>query len=180
MKKDLELLLDVMRVVRIANGDREAAEQEPGPRLRLHPTVVPAGPPLRTARDCRCFSRKSRRHQAKPFGITQGRDFRMAAPSVHPAPQPIDSLAGSHEDAESLAPQSGLNKRLPIAQMRPPVVDTDCANPVLRSIEYGLWTPDQRFAYSSCRRNQGPSSLRPFGARSSHWYMPQRPSSPRA
>jgi hypothetical protein len=44
----------------------------------------------------------------------------------------------------------------------------------------------QSAAYSSCRRNQlsGASgvraSLRPSGARSSHWYMPQRPSSPRA
>ena len=34
--------------------------------------------------------------------------------------------------------------------------------------------------YSSWRRNQTPVSLRPLGARSSHWYMPQRPSSPRA
>jgi len=37
------------------------------------------------------------------------------------------------------------------------------------------WLP-----YSSLRRHQMPDSLRPFGARSSHWYMPQRPSSPRA
>ena len=38
-----------------------------------------------------------------------------------------------------------------------------------------------RFPYSSWRRHQGPpASLRPFGARSSHWYMPQSPSSPRA
>src|SRR5580692_9541591 len=34
--------------------------------------------------------------------------------------------------------------------------------------------------YSSCRCHQRPFSLRPFGARSSHGYMPQRPSSPRA
>ncbi len=34
--------------------------------------------------------------------------------------------------------------------------------------------------YSSWRRNQRPVSLRPLGARSSHWYMPHRPSSPRA
>ena len=34
--------------------------------------------------------------------------------------------------------------------------------------------------YSSCRRHQTPSSLRPRGARSSHWYMPQMPSTPRA
>jgi predicted dinucleotide-binding enzyme len=33
--------------------------------------------------------------------------------------------------------------------------------------------------YSSWRRHQTPVSLRPRGARSSHWYMPQRPSSPR-
>ena len=34
--------------------------------------------------------------------------------------------------------------------------------------------------YSSRRRNQRPVSFRPPGARSSHWYMPQSPSSPRA
>src|SRR5262249_16106231 len=36
------------------------------------------------------------------------------------------------------------------------------------------------FPYSSWRRHQMPVSLRPLGARSSHWYMPQRPSTPRA
>src|SRR6266705_5335916 len=36
----------------------------------------------------------------------------------------------------------------------------------------------QRLSYSSWRRHQTPASLRPLGARSSHWYMPQRPSSP--
>jgi hypothetical protein len=35
-------------------------------------------------------------------------------------------------------------------------------------------------SYSSCRRHHAPVSLRPSGARSSHWYMPQRPSRPRA
>jgi len=38
----------------------------------------------------------------------------------------------------------------------------------------------QPFAYSSWRRHQTPASLRPLGARSSHWYMPQKPSTPRA
>ncbi len=38
----------------------------------------------------------------------------------------------------------------------------------------------QRLSYSSWRRHQSPLSLRPRGARSSHWYMPHRPSSPRA
>src|SRR5262245_26020787 len=39
----------------------------------------------------------------------------------------------------------------------------------------------RRFSYSSWRRHQAlPSSFRPLGARSSHWYMPHRPSSPRA
>jgi hypothetical protein len=38
----------------------------------------------------------------------------------------------------------------------------------------------QPLLYSSWRRHQTPVSLRPVGARSSHWYMPQRPSSPRA
>jgi hypothetical protein len=41
---------------------------------------------------------------------------------------------------------------------------------------------DQRLSYSSWRRNQNPGSfsLRPRGARSSHWYVPQSPSNPRA
>src|SRR6202043_282333 len=34
--------------------------------------------------------------------------------------------------------------------------------------------------YSSWRFHQTPVSLRPLGARSSHWYAPQRPSNPRA
>jgi len=38
----------------------------------------------------------------------------------------------------------------------------------------------QRASYSSWRRHQTPVSLRPLGARSSHWYMPHSPSSPRA
>ena len=38
----------------------------------------------------------------------------------------------------------------------------------------------QPLLYSSWRRIQTPVSLRPLGARSSHWYIPQRPSSPRA
>ncbi len=38
----------------------------------------------------------------------------------------------------------------------------------------------QRLSYLSWWRHQMPVSLRPLGAWSSHWYMPQRPSSPRA
>ena len=38
----------------------------------------------------------------------------------------------------------------------------------------------QPLPYSSWRRHQTSVSLRPLGARSSHWYMPQRPSTPRA
>ena len=38
----------------------------------------------------------------------------------------------------------------------------------------------QLLLYSSWRRHQRRVSLRPLGARSSHWYAPQRPSSPRA
>ena len=38
----------------------------------------------------------------------------------------------------------------------------------------------QPWSYSSWRRHQAVVSLRPSGARSSHWYMPQRPSGPRA
>jgi len=37
-----------------------------------------------------------------------------------------------------------------------------------------------RVSYSSCLRHHMPFSLRPLGARSSHWYMPQRMSNPRA
>jgi len=45
---------------------------------------------------------------------------------------------------------------------------------------YGTHDLAQPFAYSSWRRHQTPASLRPLGARSSHWYMPQKPSTPRA
>jgi len=38
----------------------------------------------------------------------------------------------------------------------------------------------QRLPYMSWWRHQMPVSLRPLGARSSHWNMPQRPSRPRA
>src|SRR5262245_59941553 len=38
---------------------------------------------------------------------------------------------------------------------------------------------DQRLSYSSWRRHQTPVSLRPLGARSSHWHMAQRPSNRR-
>lgn len=38
----------------------------------------------------------------------------------------------------------------------------------------------QALPYASWKRHQRPFSLRPCGARSSHWYIPQRPSSPRA
>src|SRR5262245_18358809 len=44
----------------------------------------------------------------------------------------------------------------------------------------GVRDSAQRLPYSSWRRYQTPASLRPLGARSSHWYMPQRPSTPRA
>src|SRR5882757_9795883 len=36
----------------------------------------------------------------------------------------------------------------------------------------------QRLSYSSWRRNQGPVSLRPLGARSSQWYTPKNRSTP--
>jgi hypothetical protein len=52
---------------------------------------------------------------------------------------------------------------------------TDPENPTLDGNDLA-----QRSSYSSWRRHQTPVSLRPLGARSSHWYMPQRPSSPRA
>src|SRR5512132_4424530 len=38
---------------------------------------------------------------------------------------------------------------------------------------------DQTLLYESWCRHQTPVSLRPFGARSSHWYIPQRLSTPR-
>src|SRR5215218_6960397 len=40
--------------------------------------------------------------------------------------------------------------------------------------------PDQALPYASWCRHHTPVSLRPLGARSSHWYMPQRLSTPRA
>ena len=45
----------------------------------------------------------------------------------------------------------------------------DCASSAPHSLSYSSW-----------RCHQKPVSLRPSGARSSHWYMPQRPSIPRS
>ena len=39
---------------------------------------------------------------------------------------------------------------------------------------------DQTLLYESWWRHQTPFSFRPFGARSSHWYIPQKLSTPRA
>jgi hypothetical protein len=56
------------------------------------------------------------------------------------------------------------------------------ANRDTRSATMAIGPGVQAFnrSYSSWRRHHTPVSFRPFGARSSHWYMPQRPSSPRA
>src|SRR5713101_8273405 len=48
-----------------------------------------------------------------------------------------------------------------------------------RSSPFVLVNFAQPLLYSSWRHHQRPVSLRPLGARSSHWYMPQRPSTPR-
>src|ERR1700693_1968480 len=56
--------------------------------------------------------------------------------------------------------------------MRRALPSPDCAN--------DIHDMAQRLSYSLWRRHQTPVSLRPLGARSSHWYMPQRPSTPRA
>jgi hypothetical protein len=70
---------------------------------------------------------------------------------------------------------------------RGPVVATRChmaAGARVHGCASAAWQHDPALSesgsYSSWRRNQIPVSLRPRGARSSHWYMPQRPSSPRA
>jgi hypothetical protein len=48
-----------------------------------------------------------------------------------------------------------------------------------RDVDRATFRTLHSLSYSSWRRNHGPVWLRPFGARSSHWYMPQSPSSPR-
>src|SRR5205814_8828273 len=67
--------------------------------------------------------------------------------------------------------------RSPVPRVRPPVAPP--VAPATPRLGYlgGLAEP---LLYSSWRRHHTPVSLRPLGARSSHWYMPQRPSSPRA
>ncbi len=70
-------------------------------------------------------------------------------------------------------PRAGRRRahRLPARQARVGFWATPCQNRLHDA---------QPLLYSSWRRHQTPVSLRPLGARSSHWYMPQRPSSPRA
>src|SRR5438552_8342121 len=54
-----------------------------------------------------------------------------------------------------------------------------CSQTIRREISRSAPAPNdidrlaQRLSYSSWRRHHMPVSLRPFGARSSHWYMPQ-------
>ena len=102
----------------------------------------------------------------------------------------VFSYARSRKKLEVLAREAGGNARagtpgeaareaevllLAVHWLR---VDEVAAAPACPSI--GISPIDQPFLYSSWRRHHIPVSLRPLGARSSHWYMPQRPSSPRA
>jgi hypothetical protein len=90
-----------------------------------------------------------------------------ARPSQWTAPRPVASTFPARPPASS--------RRVAII----------VANPRRRAdigfvaVERGNMTR-QPLAYSSWRRHHGRASLRPLGARSSHWYMPQRPSNPRA
>jgi hypothetical protein len=64
------------------------------------------------------------------------------------------------------------------SEVRPEAMRREISRP--RGYGTTTTTVAQRLSYSSWRRHQTPVSLRPPGARSSHWYMPQRASSPRA
>jgi hypothetical protein len=61
-----------------------------------------------------------------------------------------------------------------------PIADMDAHQRIVSAALAGEGQVTQRFSYSSWRRHQMSVSFRPLGARSSHWYMPQRPSTPRA
>ena len=90
-----------------------------------------------------------------------------ARPSQWTAPRPVASTlpVRPHRSSRRVA--------IIVANPRP------CANIGFVAVGRGNMTRQPR-SYSSWRRHQGRASLRPLGARSSHWYMPQRPSSPRA
>ena len=67
-----------------------------------------------------------------------------------------------------------------IADMEPHQMTVTTALAKKASAETADTTRGQTFAYSSWRLHHTPVSLRPSGARSSHWYAPHRPSRPRA
>jgi hypothetical protein len=87
-------------------------------------------------------------------------------------------LRGRVPDRDRLSqPQRTRALRRPKPRLAPTVSVPDKP---LRLLQLRVHVSRYGLSYSSCRRHQKPVSLRPSGARSSHWYMPQRPSSPRA
>ena len=87
--------------------------------------------------------------------------------SQRTAPRPVASTFPARPHAAS--------RRVAIIVANP----RRCADIAFVAVERGDMAR-QPWSYSSWRRHHGRASLRPLGARSSHWYMPQRPSSPRA
>ena len=110
----------------------------------------------------------------------------------------IDMLAGPNEDALALfptrvvpLPTAGAPSRSRCSKRRasrrsssrassPRFAGNSATSNVASAGQAAdLGESPQSWSYSSRRRNHGPVSLRPFGARSSHWYIAQSPSTPR-
>ena len=145
-----------------------------------------ADPPPAKRRDVGCTTDLEIVIGLPPLSRFGGNATRSSLERAHPASLPRSSVVvkrcryPSHDSSRSVRQASsrhydctggrGLTRSLRVGPRGVPpiaVVATQTA-----AVQPSL--------YSSWRRNHGPLSLRPSGARSSHWYMPQRTSAPRA
>lgn len=98
------------------------------------------------------------------------------AATCPPLDMPTRCPASSAHSIPSTDPHVGL-----VAAVGRSVPSTPAASTAISTTTRAQHRNGQvRLSYSSWRRHQKPVSLRPSGARSSHWYMPHRASRPRA
>jgi hypothetical protein len=100
-------------------------------------------------------------------------------PSRRPHPRPWSGCSLWWWPAQQVPGRSG-RPRPPEHPPRRTRGQSHAPSPARANDDSGLARQVTHLSYSSWRRHQTPVSLRPLGARSSHGYMPQRPSSPRA
>jgi len=122
---------------------------------------------------------------------------RVMAADLRDTPVTVNMLLPGGVTRTGMVPPGagGLPSMLEPEIMGPPIVWLASAAAAgvrderIVAAEFEQWLENERprlpvvaywWSYSSWRRHHMPASLRPSGARSSHWYVPHRMSSPRA